>query len=60
MVAVAALQPRFPAALERGVGATADAMAAAFGRETAAHWETRGRELDIPLVAVRASGDGRE
>ena len=56
-VAVAALEPHFLKALEQEVGATADAMAAAFGRETVAHWETRGRELDIPLVAVRANGE---
>lgn len=51
-VAVAALEPHFLTALQQEVGATAEAMAASFARESVAHWERRGRELDIPMVAV--------
>ena len=56
-VAVAALEPHFLKALEREVGGTAEAMAATFATETAEHWEARGRALDIPMVAVRVSGE---
>jgi len=53
-VAVAALEPHFQQALEQEVGVSAEAMAATFATQSVEHWETRGRELDIPMVAVRA------
>jgi len=56
-VAVAALEPHFLKALEQEVGATADAMAAAFAGQSSSHWESRGRALDIPLVALRANDE---
>jgi len=51
-VAVAALEPHFLTALQHEVGGTAEEMATAFLKESAAHWERRGAELDIPMVAV--------
>lgn len=51
-IAVAALEPHFLAALEREVGTTAEAMAAAFAQHPVAYWTRRGLELDIPMVAV--------
>lgn len=53
-IAVAALEPHFLAALEREVGTTAAAMAAAFPKYPVQHWERRGLELGIPMVGVRA------
>jgi len=52
-VAVAALEPHFGERLGAKVGTTAEELAAAFALEDNAHWETIGRELDIPIVAVR-------
>lgn len=57
-IAVAALEPHFRQALEREVGATAEAMTAAFASEPASHWERRGLELDIPMVAVGPPAKG--
>ena len=53
-VAVAALEPHFQQALEQEVGVTAEAMAANFATQPVDHWERRGRELNIPMVAVKA------
>lgn len=54
-IAVAALEPHFLRSLEQEVGVTAGEMAATFARHPMSHWERRGLELDIPMVAV--SGD---
>jgi crotonobetainyl-CoA:carnitine CoA-transferase CaiB-like acyl-CoA transferase len=51
-IAVAALEAHFLGALEQEVGVTADEMAAAFAQHPMRHWERRGIELDIPMVAV--------
>ena len=51
-IAVAALEPHFLRALEQEAGVTAEAMAATFAKQPVSHWERRGLELDIPLVAV--------
>lgn len=53
-IAVAALEPHFLAALEREVGTTAAVMADAFAKRPVKHWESRGVELDIPMVGVKA------
>ena len=52
-VAVAALEPHFQRALEHEVGVTAEAMAVSFATQSVQHWDRRGRELDIPMVAVK-------
>lgn len=53
-IAVAALEPHFLRALEQEAGVTAAEMAATFARHPMRHWERRGIELDIPMVAVKA------
>ncbi|HKP28655.1 MAG TPA: CaiB/BaiF CoA-transferase family protein [Gemmatimonadales bacterium] len=53
-IAVAALEPHFLRALEQEAGVTAEEMAATFAKHPASHWEKRGVELDIPMVAVRS------
>jgi alpha-methylacyl-CoA racemase len=52
-VAVAAIEPHFAERLGANVGRTHEELTAAFALETDAHWESLGRELDIPIVAVR-------
>jgi alpha-methylacyl-CoA racemase len=57
-IAVAALEPHFARRLAEALGVDADdreALAARFAAETAAHWESWARGLDLPLVAVRPS-----
>jgi len=51
-IAVAALEPHFLRALEKEAGVTADEMAATFAKQSMGHWERRGIELDIPIVAA--------
>ena len=53
-VAVAALEPHFLAALEQEAGTSTEAMAATFAKHSTQHWEARGRELNIPMVAVKS------
>ena len=53
-IAVAALEPHFLRALEQEAGRTAEAMAATFAQHTMSHWERRGIDLGIPMVAVRS------
>jgi crotonobetainyl-CoA:carnitine CoA-transferase CaiB-like acyl-CoA transferase len=53
-IAVAALEPQFLRSLEQEAGVTAGEMAATFARHPMSHWERRGLELDIPLVAVNS------
>ena len=52
-VAVAALEPHFAQRLASAVGSTHEELSAAFATEPSAHWESLGRELDIPILAVR-------
>lgn len=53
-VAVAALEPHFKARLESELNIAGHAeYQAAFGQRTADDWERWGRELDIPIVAVK-------
>ena len=51
-IAVAALEPHFLHALEQEAGVTAEEMAVTFAKHPTSHWEKRGIELDIPIVAV--------
>ncbi|NNM47064.1 CoA transferase [Knoellia sp. DB2414S] len=51
-VAVGAIEPHFAGRLADAVGRTREELAARFGTESSAHWESLGRSLDIPLVAV--------
>ena len=55
-LAVAALETHFARALAAALETpelTHDALASAFIRESAAHWEAWARERDLPIVAVR-------
>lgn len=52
-VAVAAIEPHFVERLATAVGRTREELAARFAAMPSAHWESLGRELDIPIVAVR-------
>lgn len=55
-IAVAALEPHFAQRLAQALGfeaLTGEALATRFATETAAHWETWARGLDLPIVAVR-------
>ena len=52
-VAVAALEPRFAAALAEHVGRTREELAAAFAGRTTAEWETLAARHDLPLTGVR-------
>ena len=59
-IAVAALEPHFETRLAQSLdlpSPSASALAAAFAREDAAHWERWARERDLPLVAVRTFAD---
>ncbi|MDN5795758.1 MAG: CoA transferase [Intrasporangium sp.] len=51
-VAVAALEPHFAERLTAAVGQTREELAARFATKPSAHWESLGRSLDIPVVAV--------
>lgn len=55
-IAVAALEPHFARALARELGLAElgrESLAAAFRRESAAHWEGWARARDLPIVALR-------
>lgn len=52
-VAVGAIEPHFARRLADAVGRTREELIARFGTESSAHWESLGRSLDIPLVAVQ-------
>lgn len=52
-VAVGAIEPHFAGRLLEGVGDTREHLAARFATESSVHWESLGRALDIPIVAVR-------
>jgi len=55
-IAVAALEPHFAKRLAEALAIdplTRPALAARFAADTAAHWESWARNLDLPLVAVR-------
>lgn len=61
-VAVAAIEPHFAERLAAAAGRTREELAARFATEPSSHWESLGRSLDIPIVAVRdvrAAGDSR-
>tara|TARA_Y100000114_G_scaffold147639_1_gene159668 strand:+ start:377 stop:1165 length:789 start_codon:yes stop_codon:yes gene_type:complete len=51
-VAVGAIEPHFAERLAGAVGRTREELAARFATESSAHWESLGRSLDIPIVAV--------
>ncbi|GAA4372337.1 CoA transferase [Agromyces bauzanensis] len=51
-VAVAAIEPHFAERLADAVGGTRDELVARFATESAAHWVSLGRSLDIPIAAV--------
>jgi crotonobetainyl-CoA:carnitine CoA-transferase CaiB-like acyl-CoA transferase len=53
-IAVAALEPHFLRVLEQEAGVTAEEMATTFAKHPASHWEKRGIELDIPIVAAKS------
>jgi crotonobetainyl-CoA:carnitine CoA-transferase CaiB-like acyl-CoA transferase len=55
-IAVAALEPHFARRLGQALEIdplTRPALAQRFAAETAAHWESWARGLDLPIVAVR-------
>jgi crotonobetainyl-CoA:carnitine CoA-transferase CaiB-like acyl-CoA transferase len=57
-IAVAALEPHFEKRLAQSLALprlTIEALADAFKREEAGHWERWAREHDLPLVAIRQS-----
>lgn len=57
-IALAALEPHFAQRLGQALEIdpiTRPALAARFASETAAHWESWARGLDLPIVAVRPS-----
>ncbi len=57
-IAVAALEPHFARRLAESLGLaslTHEALAARFAAESASHWESWARALDLPIVAVRPS-----
>jgi crotonobetainyl-CoA:carnitine CoA-transferase CaiB-like acyl-CoA transferase len=55
-VAVAALEPRFAAALAARVGRTHEELAVAFAGRTTAEWETLAAEQDLPIAGLRPEG----
>jgi crotonobetainyl-CoA:carnitine CoA-transferase CaiB-like acyl-CoA transferase len=57
-VALAALEPHFAARVAAHLGRTIEELEACFATQPATHWEMLGRELDIPLVAVRTPTHG--
>jgi crotonobetainyl-CoA:carnitine CoA-transferase CaiB-like acyl-CoA transferase len=57
-VAVAALEPHFERKLAEAIGLeklTVDGLTERFAKDTASHWESWARSLDLPIVAVRSS-----
>lgn len=52
-VAVGAIEPHFARRLADAVGVTREDLVARFATETSAHWQSLGRSLDIPIVALR-------
>lgn len=57
-IAVAALEPHFERKLAEAMGLeklTAEALTGRFAKNTASHWESWARSLDLPIVAVRTS-----
>lgn len=56
-VAVAAVEPHFAERLASVVGATREELTARFARESSAHWDSLGRSLDLPIVALRHPRD---
>lgn len=53
-VAVGALEPHFAQRLSDAIGDTREALEGRFASQPSEHWESLGRTLDIPIVAVRA------
>ncbi|AXG14385.1 CoA transferase [Intrasporangium calvum] len=51
-VAVGAIEPHFAERLAAAVGRTREELAARFATESSGRWESLGRSLDIPIVAV--------
>lgn len=51
-VAVGAIEPHFARRLAGAVGETREDLVARFATDTSAHWQSLGRSLDIPIVAV--------
>lgn len=55
-IAVAALEPHFESRLAESLALprlSSEALADAFAREDASHWERWARERDLPIVAIR-------
>lgn len=51
-VAVGAIEPHFAERLAAAVGRTREELAARFATDSSGRWESLGRSLDIPIVAV--------
>lgn len=58
-VAVAAIEPHFAQRLAAAVGNTRAELTARFATQSSAHWESLGRSLDIPIVAVNLADPGK-
>lgn len=52
-IAIGAIEPHFAQRLLAAVGETREELAACFATDSSARWESLGRSLDIPIVAVR-------
>lgn len=52
-VAVAALEPHFVSRLAELAGTSREELTATFATRSATDWERLGRDLDIPIIAVR-------
>ncbi|MDT0618626.1 CoA transferase [Salinisphaera sp. P385] len=52
-VALGALEPHFAARVAAHLGRTIEELESIFVTRATTHWETLGRELDIPLAAVK-------